>query len=96
MRQIYRREAIMQITINPNLYNTAQMYAERQGRNLNTVIEHYLEWFIRKEEIAEQTTVQQPIEITPRVMRFKRGKPWYVSDEELEKIHQEYLTEKYK
>ena len=34
------------------------------------------------------------IEITPRVMRFKRGKPWYVSDEELEKIHQEYLTEK--
>ena len=33
---------------------------------------------------------------TPRVMRFKRGNPWYASDEEVDRLRQEYLTEKYK
>ena len=35
-------------------------------------------------------------EFTPRVMRFKRGNPWYATDEEVDRLRQEYLTEKYK
>ncbi|MCR4914974.1 MAG: hypothetical protein K6A96_04390 [Prevotella sp.] len=33
---------------------------------------------------------------TPRVMRFKRGNPWYATDEEVNRLLHEYLTEKYK
>ena len=33
---------------------------------------------------------------TPRVMRFKRGNPWYATDEEVNSLLHEYLTEKYK
>ncbi len=35
-------------------------------------------------------------EFTPRVMRFKRGNPWYVNDEEVDRLRYEYLTEKFK
>ena len=35
-------------------------------------------------------------EFTPRVMRFKRGNPWYATDEEVDRLRYEYLTEKYK
>lgn len=34
--------------------------------------------------------------VTPRVLRFKRGNPWNVTDEEIEKMRYEYLKEKYK
>lgn len=33
---------------------------------------------------------------TPQVMRFKRGNPWYATDEEVDSLLHEYLTEKYK
>ena len=35
-------------------------------------------------------------EFTPRVMRFKRGNPWYATDDEVDRLRYEYLTEKYK
>ena len=35
-------------------------------------------------------------EFTPRVMRFKRGNPWYTTDEEVDRLRYECLTEKYK
>ena len=34
-------------------------------------------------------------EFTPRVMRFKRGNPWYATDEEVDRLRQEYLNKKY-
>ena len=80
----------MQIAIDPNLYSTAQMYAERQGRNLNTVIEHYLEWFIRKEETAEQDF--------PDVVRSLLGAAeGQVDDTDINgrKIYYQHLEEKY-
>ena len=40
----------MQVAINPNVYGTAQMYAEQQGLNLAEMIENFLERFITKEE----------------------------------------------
>ena len=45
----------MQVAINPNLYGTAQVYAERSGLNLTAMIENFLERFIRtKEDIREE------------------------------------------
>ena len=35
-------------------------------------------------------------EFTPRVMRFKRGNPWYATDEEVDRLRYEYLTAKFK
>ena len=34
-------------------------------------------------------------EFTPRVMRFKRGNPWYATDEEVDRLRHEYLMKKY-
>ena len=36
------------------------------------------------------------VEISPRALRFQRGNPWYATDEEVDKLRQEYLLEKYK
>lgn len=32
--------------------------------------------------------------LSPRVLQFQRGNPWYATDEEVDKLRQEYLTEK--
>lgn len=46
---------------------------------------------------TEKTTADDTTEdFTPRVMRFKRGNPWYATDEEVDRMRKEYLTEKYK
>ena len=37
-----------------------------------------------------------PAGLSPRVLQFQRGNPWYATDEEVDKLRQEYLTEKYK
>ena len=34
--------------------------------------------------------------ISPRVLQFQRGNPWYATDEEVDKLRQEYFAEKYK
>ena len=34
--------------------------------------------------------------LSPRVLQFQRGNPWYATDEEVDSLRQEYLTEKYK
>ena len=34
--------------------------------------------------------------LSPRVLQFQRGNPWYATDEEVDKLRQEYLAEKYK
>ena len=44
-----------------------------------------------KTEVAAETE-----EFTPRVMRFKRGNPWYATDDEVDSLRYEYLTEKFK
>lgn len=44
----------MQVAINPNLYDTAQVYAEQRGLNLTILIENYLERFINKEKAKEK------------------------------------------
>lgn len=34
--------------------------------------------------------------LSPRVLQFQRGNPWYATDKEVDKLRQEYLAEKYK
>ena len=34
--------------------------------------------------------------LSPRVLQFQRGNPWYATDDEVDKLRQEYLAEKYK
>ena len=86
----------MQVAINPNIYGSAQIYAERKGLNLTQVIEEFLVQLTSSAK--EQTIAHEPrtIEITPRAAWFKRGNPWKATDEEVDKIKREYLMEKYK
>ena len=102
----FERRHIMQIAINPTLYGSAQTYAEKQGLNLTAMIEDFLRQFIspaKAESTAKTSDITpsvvqltgKPRNITPRVQRFKRGNPWHVSDEEVDKMRHEYLMEKY-
>ena len=50
----------------------------------------------RKTVSKEDVSDVDSREITPRVMRFKKGNPWYATDEEVNRLRYEYLTEKYK
>ena len=45
---------------------------------------------------AKTEATSEAEEFTPRVMRFKRGNPWYATDEEVDRLRYEYLTEKFK
>lgn len=86
----------MQVTINPNIYGPAQLYAERRGLDLTAVIEDFLVKFMASSK--EQAEVKNPneIELTPGAAWFRRGNPWMASDEEVDSMIREYLMEKYK
>jgi hypothetical protein len=47
----------MQVAINPDLYGTAQMYAEKKGLNLTTLIEDFLVRFISTKETSKEEEV---------------------------------------
>ena len=34
-------------------------------------------------------------QLSPRVLKFQRGNPWYTTDEEVDSLRQEYLMSKY-
>jgi len=50
----------------------------------------------RRASTNKVKTTTETDEFTPRVMRFKRGNPWYATDEEVDRLRYEYLTEKFK
>ena len=50
----------------------------------------------RRVSTTKSNTTTEAEEFTPRVMRFKRGNPWYASDEEVDRLRYDYLTEKFK
>ena len=52
---------------------------------------------LRRSAAAHDTPAAvDTVEISPRAQRFQRGNPWYATDEEVDKLRQEYLIEKYK
>ena len=65
-------------------------------------VSHYVKRLRRHTRPARQTAKENSVvddnteEFTPRVMRFKRGNPWYATDEEVDLMRNEYLNEKYK
>lgn len=44
----------MQVTINPNIYGPAQLYAERRGLDLTAVIEDFLVKFMASDEDVDE------------------------------------------
>ena len=44
----------MQVTINPNIYGPAQLYAERRGLDLTAVIEDFLVRFMASDEDVDE------------------------------------------
>ena len=93
---VRERNEVMQIAINPNIYGSAQIYAERKGLNLTTVIENFLVQFMSS---AKEQTIEKKhreIEITPGAAWFEHSKPLNITDEEVDKIRYEHIMEKYK
>jgi hypothetical protein len=86
----------MQVAINPNIYGSAQMYAERKGLNLVTEIENFLVQFVDSAKEQVSVNKKQQIEITPKVASLRTGHSWDISDDDLDKVRYEYLMEKYK
>jgi hypothetical protein len=49
-----------------------------------------------RSSVPTQDTQTAGADISPRALRFQRGNPWYATDEEVDKLRQEYLMKKYK
>ncbi|MBQ9522707.1 MAG: hypothetical protein IJR74_02675 [Paludibacteraceae bacterium] len=81
----------MQVAINPNLYGTAQIYAEQRGLDLAAMIERYLERFIKSEKVATEEAV-------PDVVLSLLGAGSSVAEDDLNarEAYYQYLEEKYK
>ena len=82
----------MEVAINNGIYQQAQAYAQKQGLNLNVVIENFLVRFIGK---GKAVATEQEV---PDVVLSLLGAGESVADEDLNarKAYNEYLEEKYK
>lgn len=81
----------MQVAINPNLYNSAQTYAEQRGLNLTNMIEGYLARLVASKE----TTMDEE---TPDVVLSLLGSGSPVEKDDLNgrEAYYGYVEEKYK
>ena len=85
-------------------YNASQQAARSKARSVTHGTRKKIEItpgvarLRRNVSVARETEIESidTLELTPRVQRFKRGNPWNVSDEELDRLRYEYLTEKYR
>ena len=80
----------MQVAINPNLYDAAQIYAERQGLNMTVLVENLLERYIRSKSKVEENDV-------PDVVLNLLGAGVPVADDDINgrKAYYKHLEEKY-
>lgn len=72
----------MQVAINPSIYGSAQIYAERQGLDLKAVIEDFLVQFVQSAPTVEEEHKSKSVTITPLVARLKTGHSWNVPEDE--------------
>lgn len=71
--------------------------AQRMGWTMRRRVRSVKRSFAKKTTSIPKTEAKDETEeFTPRVMRFKRGNPWYATDEEVDRLRYEYLTEKFK
>jgi len=80
----------MQIAINPSLYGSAEMYAQKQGINVSELIERFLERFIS----SQRTDTEQAV---PDIVLSLLGAGESVDQDDLNgrKAYYQYLEEKY-
>ena len=109
-RRSFDSEAAMDIWLQQQVesllvaYNASQQAARRKARlttsgtTKKTEITPGVARLRRNVSVARKTAAESidTMELTPRVQRFKRGNPWQISDEELDRLRYEYLTEKYR
>ena len=80
----------MQIAINPTLYGSAQVYAEKRGLNLSVIIENFLERLIS----SQDATAEQDV---PDVVLSLLGAGEQVAQDDINgrDAYYHYLEEKY-
>ena len=80
----------MEVAINTGIYQQAQAYAQKQGLNLNAVIENFLVRFIGK---GKNVATEQQV---PDVVLSLLGAGEPVADDDLNarKAYNEYLEER--
>lgn len=81
----------MQVAINPILYHSAQLYAEKQGLNLTTVIENYLSQLVSHKDVAKNDEVPDVV-----LSLLGAGAPIEENDLNARKAYYKYIEEKYK
>ena len=67
-------------------------------------VSRYVKWLRRHPRPTRRSVQSRRAEsadavasgLSPRVLQFHRGNPWYATDEEVDKLRKEYLAEKYK
>jgi len=71
-------------------------YVSRLRRHARPVRRDSVRTSVSQTAKAETIPPDLATQLTPRVQRFMRGNPWHISDDELDRLRYEYLTEKYK
>ena len=86
-----KKEVIMQVAINPDLYGSAQVYAEKQGLNLTTLIEDFLVRFISTKETSTEE------EVPDVVLSLLGAANGQITNEDLNgrKAYYQHIEEKY-
>lgn len=80
--------------MNAEMLESVSRYVSRLRRRARVV--RWGTLFHAEPERKQITTIAESEEFTPRVMRFKRGNPWYATDEEVDRLLQEHITKKFK
>ena len=78
------------------MLESVSRYVRRLRRHARPARKTAIETSVPKTTSAESVLADLATELTPRVQRFMRGTPWNITDEELDRLRYEYLTEKYK
>ena len=78
------------------MLESVSRYVRRLRRHVRPARKTTVGTSVPKTEPAETVPTDFAMQLTPRVQRFVRGNPWNITDEELDRLRYEYLTEKYK
>lgn len=86
-----KKQVVMQIAINPDIYRSAQAFATQQGLSLKTVIEDFLVHFARGEKQAADQSVPDIV-----LSLLGAGEPVQEDDLNGRKAYYQCLEEKHK
>lgn len=81
----------MEIAINNNIYQQAQVYAQGQGLNLGSIIENFLVQFIRKKSVENEALVPDAV-----MSLLGAGDSVAIDDLNGREAYYQYLEEKHR